>query len=61
MDHPGDFNLKRTSNAKYKDRDRLYKSQVSNLRKVADSQSSQKKGLGNDKARNEAYQNLQQN
>lgn len=26
MDHPGDFNMKRTSNAEYKDRDRLYDS-----------------------------------
>ena len=36
MDHPGDFNLKRISNAEYRDRDRLYESQVSDLRKAAE-------------------------
>jgi methionyl aminopeptidase len=34
MDHPGDFNMKRTSNAEY--RDRLYDSLISNLRKAAE-------------------------
>ena len=36
MDHPGDFNMKRTSNAEYRDRDRLYDSLISNLRKAAE-------------------------
>ena len=61
MDHPGDFNFKRTFNAKYKDRDRLYESQVSDLRKLPKSQTSQKKGLGNDKASTDDYRRLLQN
>lgn len=36
MDHPCDFNMKRISNAEYKDKDRLYESQINDLRKAAE-------------------------
>lgn len=36
MNHPGDFNLKRTTESEYRDRDRLHESQVNDLRKAAE-------------------------
>jgi hypothetical protein len=36
MDHPGDFNTKRVTNAEYREKDRLHMDQVNDLRKAAE-------------------------
>ena len=36
MDHPGDFNTKRTTDAEYRERDKLHTSRVNDLRKAAE-------------------------
>jgi methionyl aminopeptidase len=36
MDHPGDFNTKRTTDAEYRAKDRLMESQVNDLRRAAE-------------------------
>lgn len=36
MNHPGNFNLKRTTDAEYRNRDRLHDSQVNDLRRAAE-------------------------
>jgi hypothetical protein len=36
MDHPGDFNMKRTTDAEFRDRDKLSASRVNDLRKAAE-------------------------
>jgi len=36
MEHPGDFNTKRTTNAEYREKDKLMDSQINDLRKAAE-------------------------
>lgn len=36
MEHPGDWNLKRTTDAEYRAKDRLMESQVNDLRRAAE-------------------------
>jgi len=36
MDHPGDFNRKRTTEAEFRAKDRLFESQVNDLRRAAE-------------------------
>jgi len=36
MNHPGDFNTKRTTDAEYRDKDKLHSSRINDLRKAAE-------------------------